>query len=504
MGHKIDVSEINDFSDDLNMASDDITLNLKKVKENINQLTDLTSFSGKAAMEAKNYFNDFHKTLAESLTGLFDDLVKNVSKHLEKFETDVDSNAFVIIESDYLKDTEADISEYYEKLYNQYEAIKEAVDSVTDISTATAPIFYSVNKDKNESNKVITELDEKLAIFISGNEVSEIKNLIHQIESTMSRAQKNEGVDRFADYTSASDNSGLAALKDYNEGKQWEAEIEKAREVRDKTIKELDQQSSKDVINLAYSEFENGDIDKETFYSILSSLSKTKGSINEDNINNEEAKILIEYLEDKKMLDQYVTDNPNFVDYVVNNLPRVAWEATPGALAVFADKLGKTMNELAAYLTNVVSTDALKNTSSSLIDKAGKVAEYGKAAGPAFGTIGFGYGMYTDTINNDKSVGEAYAHNLSSLLAGFGTTAGLGLVVSNPAGWAAAGIVTAGVGATMLFEFLYKNNTIGIQDGLDWAGQQFDKGWETITNWAGDVGQAMHNSWNILNPFSIA
>lgn len=56
----------------------------------------------------------------------------------------------------------------------------------------------------------------------------------------------------------------------------------------------------------------------------------------------------------------------------------------------------------------------------------------------------------------------------------------------------------------MLFEFLYKNNTIGIQDVLDWAGQQFDKGWETITNWAGDVGQAMHNSWNILNPFSTA
>ncbi|GLO65770.1 hypothetical protein [Oceanobacillus kimchii] len=45
---------------------------------------------------------------------------------------------------------------------------------------------------------------------------------------------------------------------------------------------------------------------------------------------------------------QYATDNPNFVDYVVNNLPRVAWEATPGALAIFADKLDKTMNELAA------------------------------------------------------------------------------------------------------------------------------------------------------------
>ncbi|MFD1335893.1 hypothetical protein ACFQ4N_10065 [Oceanobacillus iheyensis] len=162
------------------------------------------------------------------------------------------------------------------------------------------------------------------------------------------------------------------------------------------------------------------------------------------------------------------------------------------------------MNELAAYLTNVVSTDALKNTSSSLIDKAAKVAEYGKVAGPAFGTIGFGYGMYTDTLNNDKSVGEAYAHNLSSIMAGVGATAIASLFVSNPLGWAAAGIVAAPVVATIAFEFLYKSNSLGLQDGLDWAGQLFDKGWETVTNWTGEVGQALHNSWNLFNPFSPA
>ncbi|WP_419893663.1 hypothetical protein [Oceanobacillus kimchii] len=157
------------------------------------------------------------------------------------------------------------------------------------------------------------------------------------------------------------------------------------------------------------------------------------------------------------------------------------------------------MNELAAYLTNVISTDALKNASGSLIEKAGKVAEYGNAAGPAFGTIGFGYGMYTDTINNDKSVGEAYAHNLASIMAGVGATAFVSIFAS-----VGLGTMAIGVGATIAFEFAYEVNFLGLQDGLDWAGQQFDKGWETITNWVGDVGQAMHNSWNILNPFSTA
>ncbi|WP_419893666.1 hypothetical protein [Oceanobacillus kimchii] len=160
------------------------------------------------------------------------------------------------------------------------------------------------------------------------------------------------------------------------------------------------------------------------------------------------------------------------------------------------------MNELAAYLTNVVSTDALKNASGSLIEKAGKVAEYGKTAGPAFGTIGFGYGMYTDTINNDKSVGEAYAHNMASIITGVGVTAIRTIVFSNPVGWGAVALVAAGVGATMTFEFLYEHNIAGIQDGLDWAGQKFDEGWEIVTNWAGEVGQSLNNSWNLFNPFS--
>ncbi|MFD1335883.1 hypothetical protein ACFQ4N_10015 [Oceanobacillus iheyensis] len=112
--------------------------------------------------------------------------------------------------------------------------------------------------------------------------------------------------------------------------------------------------------------------------------------------------------------------------------------------------------------------------------------------------------MYTDTLNNDKSVGEAYAHNLSSIMAGVGATAIASLFVSNPVGWAATGIMAAPVVGTILFEFAYANNSFGIQDGLNWAGQQFDKGWETVTDWAGNIGQGLHNSWNLLNPFSTS
>ncbi|WP_077596329.1 hypothetical protein [Oceanobacillus kimchii] len=88
---------------------------------------------------------------------------------------------------------------------------------------------------------------------------------------------------------------------------------------------------------------------------------------------------------------------------------------------------------------------------------------------------------------------------MASIITGVGVTAFVSIFAS-----VGLGTMAIGVGATIAFEFAYEVNFLGLQDGLDWAGQQFDKGWETITNWVGDVGQAMHNSWNILNPFSTA
>jgi len=96
--HKVDKSEVIEFSDELKTASEDIKSSLRKVEENIEQINAMESFSGKAAKEAKGYFNDLHKTI------------------LESFQLSVDRNESAIIESDYLKDTEEDISDDYEKL----------------------------------------------------------------------------------------------------------------------------------------------------------------------------------------------------------------------------------------------------------------------------------------------------------------------------------------------------------------------------------------------------
>ena len=238
MGHKVDISEVIEFSDELKTASEDIKSSLKKVEENIEQINAMESFSGKAAKEAKGYFNDLHKTILESFNGLFTDLDNNLKKHLESFQLSVDRNESAIIESDYLKDTEEDISDDYEKLSEEQESIRETISSVSDISSANHPISWTLDSDKEDATKIITKLEEKLDSFTGRGDDSQTKELLHQIEVAMKNAKTNDGTARFTDYKGDSKNIGLPGLKDYNQGKK-EEEVEKAREAKDSAIKDL-------------------------------------------------------------------------------------------------------------------------------------------------------------------------------------------------------------------------------------------------------------------------
>jgi hypothetical protein len=127
---------------------------------------------------------------------------------------------------------------------------------------------------------------------------------------------------------------------------------------------------------------------------------------------------------------------------------------------------------------------------------------------------------------NVETGGEAITHNIMTTGIGVGattTTTGVLTIAatvalgSNPVGWAAVGIAAVGtavgVGAASVFNYAYDHNFLGLQDGLDWTGQQIDKGWnwtgEKISdgwNWAGDqldnVGEALGSGLDAINPFS--
>ena len=94
--------------------------------------------------------------------------------------------------------------------------------------------------------KKLTELDEDLSSFNSVGDETDVKEIMHQIETVMCNAKTSEGKARFADFEGASQGSELAKLQDYNENKY--EQIEKAKEARDSVLQNQNKSSSRQVV----------------------------------------------------------------------------------------------------------------------------------------------------------------------------------------------------------------------------------------------------------------
>ncbi|QKY69799.1 T7SS effector LXG polymorphic toxin [Lentibacillus sp. CBA3610] len=487
MGQKVDISEVIEFSDELKTASEDIKSNLKSVEESIESISSMSSFSGKTANEAKAYFEDFHKTVLTSFNGLFTDLYDHLKKHVQSFQSRVDSSESAIIESDYLNETERDIIDDYDRLSEEQDGVREILSSVSDISSANQPFSFTLDADKDDAVKTVTELEGELASFTSEGKglISQTEDLLHQIEVTLNNAGAVKGDARFTDYKGNSTTVGLAALKDYNTEKR-EAMIAEAKEAKDKVIKDMNE-PSQEILNKAYTQLKNGKIDETEYYNHLAELKKLQNETDQDKEVSE-----------------------NFINYVMDNFDGITDTFEGNAIAgVIKQSMEDYGNDSLrrADLVKAMNANNPSPTSNYLKDMGNKFNNGGKAISGSLTALTIGVGTYIDYKNTDKTVGEAFTKNAASGGAGFIASAATakiimgGALVSNPVGWAVAGGVVVGTGVTWTFNWAYDNNFLGIQDGVDWAGQQLDKagqqiskGWDWATekvsdglDWAGEA-----------------
>src|SRR5690625_3879606 len=297
IGSRVNMSEVTDFSHDLQEASADFRSQLDKVKEGIEAVNGMSSFSGKTAKEAKQYFGELHITKLESFRGLFDDLEGNLQQHIDTFGSDVDGSDSAIIKSSYLQEVKEDINEVFEDLEKQDEIIHDTIKEVSDISSATPPSFSDVDEWKKKAIKKLTELDEDISSFNGVGDETDVKEIMHQIETVMSNAKTSEGKARFADFEGASQGSELAKLQGYKAARK-EEQMKKAKDIKKSTIKDLNKTSSKDVVNKAYQEFKDGDLTYDQYTAIVNSVKNTSENMSEGKIKENATDDFIEYLED--------------------------------------------------------------------------------------------------------------------------------------------------------------------------------------------------------------
>ncbi|WP_416150202.1 T7SS effector LXG polymorphic toxin [Salipaludibacillus sp. HK11] len=154
MGHKVDLSEVIAFSDEFKSTSEDITVSLLKVAQSIEDICNMSSFSGETADQAKYYFSDFHLTMLTTFNGVLHDIHQNLNQHIEDFQSKVDESSKTIINSDYVRDTMEDLHEQNEALEVLHHEVSNIIRSVSDISSATTPSVRNVKDDHDTAINV--------------------------------------------------------------------------------------------------------------------------------------------------------------------------------------------------------------------------------------------------------------------------------------------------------------------------------------------------------------
>src|SRR5690625_3283630 len=120
-----------------------------------------------------------------------------------------------------------------------------------------------LNSDHRSAIKTITDLEGDLESYTSSGrqEISQIEELIHHTEKTISNAGAVSGSDRFTDYQGSISGVGLHVLKEMNDDRR-EAVIDEAKEARDAMIKKDMNQDLQGLLNEALTDLKSGKIDE--------------------------------------------------------------------------------------------------------------------------------------------------------------------------------------------------------------------------------------------------
>ncbi|MDE5415227.1 hypothetical protein N7Z68_17850, partial [Alkalihalobacillus sp. MEB203] len=403
----------------------------------------------------------------------------------------------------------------YEALEVQHETVNNTIRSVSDISSATTPSFGFVRNDNDTGVNVGENLLDDLNSFtsIGRSSTSQIESLLQEIKTTLNHAGAVSGSARFTDYKGTSATSGLAMLKEYNKKiEQYSIKnmsISEIEQLKDAALKDMDETTQK-ILNSAFTDLKNGEIDRETYYSIFTTMKKSTKNLSEGELKEEVPEAVIQYIfnnSGKIGIDLAVNTTAGAVKYIGYQTKEIG--KSVGGIATQIKSIGDLFSKLSSNVGNAVTTVGNFTTkTSNVITETGKfVKNAGRSLGGGFIAVSAGFGFYEDVTEKGKTVGEAIAHNGASVAFGIGGSA-LGSVAvvlvlgSNPVGWATVAGVAAGAVATWGFNYVYDNNILGLQGGLDAVGRKLDDIGESIGTFTKGAGEAISSGLNAINPMN--
>ncbi|ENH96744.1 hypothetical protein J416_09209, partial [Gracilibacillus halophilus YIM-C55.5] len=200
----VHIEEVRAFHDELKRNTTAIQDQLHEIQSNIDQIIQLDDFQGKSADAAKDYFQVFHGTLIQAFQGIFEQLEKNVSKHLEDFQQEIDPHQHAIIQEEYLEAQEHDIINTYAQLDRLAYDARQIIHSVSDITSATAPSTAHMVESRDDSLQVMDKLDRQTEHFSTSyrRDHEQMQSAFHEIESLMRKVSSYKPSERTTDWFS--------------------------------------------------------------------------------------------------------------------------------------------------------------------------------------------------------------------------------------------------------------------------------------------------------------
>ncbi|MFP7168908.1 T7SS effector LXG polymorphic toxin [Terribacillus sp. FSL K6-0262] len=214
MGNKVDMREVSRFSEDLANISSNITEVLERINSDIDKITKMDSFRGRAAANAKSYFTNVHGLTIKLFQDLWEELEVNLTNHIETFATVVDTDKAAIIENDYLVETCQEVDTQHAKLETSESSIHKTIDGLLDICNVDKPQLKEATTQKEKSEEVVKTINDNLESYHSSNygDIDNLAKVIDQIGNAMTEAGKKSGTDRFETGADSSLANVMAAL----------------------------------------------------------------------------------------------------------------------------------------------------------------------------------------------------------------------------------------------------------------------------------------------------
>lgn len=450
---------------------------------------------GQGGSAIRSFYKDTHEPflifLHQSLTD-YENLLKEMKEAIESYE----SNDSGYISQAYI---ENEVEEGFDKvettvteLTSDANSIIASVDDIVAIPEIDeSKVIEDVQEGKNKANEIVEELiilDEFEASQLeeTQDDIQTMRTLLTEMESKFANGSLS-----IADYDADAlkDIDAYNTIKDdiYNTESEEtisaafgedidELPMSEIKKGKDQALGQLTE-SGKQKVNNAYTQLENGEIDRATY-----------------------ANILQEQLAEG--IEQGSTDE-DFLMYLVNYLDENKGDIGKGIVLDVADKsIQQTGYALLRQRVNEVIEKGIPGpegeNSFHMIDEktANRSSKFGKwgqgikttskfFAGPVLSGVGLYWGYQSD-IDDGKTPGQAISHTGTSFLAGMGGTAvAATFLASNPVGLAAVGtaaaLIGAGTVASLTFDLLY-DNVEWIENSVDWVGDQLDTVGEAIAD----------------------